>query len=41
MSAEELRTIHASNERISIAGLARMVQFYIQLVKVWTERPVG
>jgi carboxypeptidase PM20D1 len=41
MSAEELRTIHASNERISIAGLARMVQFYIQLVKVWTERPDG
>jgi carboxypeptidase PM20D1 len=39
LSLEELRTIHASNEHISIAGLARMVQFYIQLVKTWTERP--
>jgi carboxypeptidase PM20D1 len=41
MTAEELHTVHSSNERISISGLARMVQFYIQLVKVWTERPIG
>jgi carboxypeptidase PM20D1 len=41
ITLDELSTIHTSNERILIDGLARMVQFYIQLVKLWTEQPVS
>lgn len=36
MSMEEVQTIHAGNEHIAIDRLARMVQFYIQLIKIWT-----
>jgi carboxypeptidase PM20D1 len=35
LSDEELATIHNKNERVAIDVLARMVQFYIQLIKVW------
>jgi carboxypeptidase PM20D1 len=35
MNEEDLATIHSKNERISIDSLARMVQFYIQLIKAW------
>lgn len=30
---EELKTIHSTNERISIKNLERMVKFYVQLIK--------
>jgi carboxypeptidase PM20D1 len=36
ISTEELSTVHSTNEHITQASLARMVQFYIQLVKNWT-----
>jgi carboxypeptidase PM20D1 len=35
VNEEDLATIHSKNERISIDNLARMVQFYIQLIKAW------
>nr|HMN62709.1 M20/M25/M40 family metallo-hydrolase [Anaerolinea sp.] len=35
LSPEELATIHNKNERVAIDVLARMVQFYIQLIKAW------
>jgi carboxypeptidase PM20D1 len=35
LDEEELASVHNKNERISIDGLARMVQFYIQLMKTW------
>jgi carboxypeptidase PM20D1 len=38
MSMDELHTIHSSNEHIAIDRLARMVQFYIRLVRAWTEK---
>ena len=41
MTSEELATIHASNERISIEGMAQMVQFYIQLIRNWTSKPAS
>jgi carboxypeptidase PM20D1 len=34
--AEALKSIHSSNERIPIDGLARMVQFYIQIIRTWS-----
>jgi carboxypeptidase PM20D1 len=39
ISSDEMASIHASNERISIDGLAQMVQFYIQLIRSWTAKP--
>lgn len=36
MSTDAFKSIHSSNERMPIEGMARMVQFYIQLVKTWT-----
>ncbi len=35
LSEAELATIHGNNEHIGIDTLARMVQFYIQLIKGW------
>ncbi len=35
LNDEELASVHNKNERISIDLLARMVQFYIQLIKIW------
>ena len=35
VNAEDLATIHNKNERVAIDVLARMVQFYIQLIKAW------
>jgi carboxypeptidase PM20D1 len=35
LSDELLGTMHNKNERIEIGVLARMVQFYIQLIKAW------
>jgi carboxypeptidase PM20D1 len=32
---EDIKRIHGINERISVESLARMVQFYGQLIKVW------
>lgn len=37
ITPEELKTIHSENEHISTETLARMVQFYIQLIKIWGE----
>jgi len=37
ITAEELKTIHSVNEHISMETLARMVQFYIRLIKIWGE----
>ncbi|HEY9089242.1 MAG TPA: M20 family peptidase [Anaerolineaceae bacterium] len=34
----ELGLMHGTNERISVEGLGRMVQFYGQLIRVWGER---
>lgn len=35
LSEDDLSSIHGRNERISVDMLARMVQFYIQLIKIW------
>jgi carboxypeptidase PM20D1 len=35
MDAEEMKSVHGVNERIAIDNLARMVQFYIQMIKIW------
>lgn len=37
LDAELLKTIHGVDERIPVENLARMVCFYQQLVKAWTE----
>ena len=37
LDAALLKTIHGIDERISIDSLARMVQFYLLLIKDWTE----
>jgi carboxypeptidase PM20D1 len=41
MTDEDLKTVHGSNERISVEGLVKMVQFYIRLIDHWAgeERP--
>lgn len=36
MDGELLKTIHGTNEHISIENLEHMVQFYTQLIKSWT-----
>ena len=36
-TGEDLGRIHGINERISVEGLGRMVQFYGHLIKAWTE----
>lgn len=38
---EDVASIHNKNERISIDMLARMVQFYIQLIKIWGAGEAG
>jgi len=38
MSSEDLSLIHGTNERISVEGLGRMVQFFGQLIRIWGER---
>jgi carboxypeptidase PM20D1 len=35
LSDDDLASIHGKNERIPVDMLARMVQFYIQLIKIW------
>jgi len=35
MTREDLDSIHSVNERISVAGLGRMVQFYQHLMRLW------
>jgi carboxypeptidase PM20D1 len=35
MTAQDLKRLHGTNERIGVDDLARMVQFYGQLIKVW------
>lgn len=35
MSREDLDSIHSVNERISVAALGRMVQFYQHLMRLW------
>lgn len=35
MTREDLDTIHSVNERISVAALGRMVQFYQHLMRLW------
>jgi carboxypeptidase PM20D1 len=35
MTEDEMKSVHGVNERIAIDNLARMVQFYIQIVKIW------
>ncbi|RPJ43557.1 MAG: M20/M25/M40 family metallo-hydrolase, partial [Chloroflexi bacterium] len=36
LDADLLKTVHGIDERISVEGLALMVQFYSQLVRSWT-----
>lgn len=36
IDADLLKTVHGTNERISIENLEYMVQFYTQLIKSWT-----
>jgi len=38
MSEEDLKTVHGTNERISVEGLAKMVQFYIRLIDHWAGK---
>jgi carboxypeptidase PM20D1 len=38
MTDEDLSLVHGTNERISIEGLGRMVQFFGQLIRIWGER---
>ncbi len=35
MTREDLDSIHSVNERISVAALGRMVQFYQRLIRLW------
>jgi carboxypeptidase PM20D1 len=39
MTDEDLKTVHGSNERISVEGLVKMVQFYIRLIDRWAGHP--
>lgn len=41
MDAALLNTVHGTDERLPVAGFARMVQFYMQLVRVWGEEKKG
>ena len=34
---EDLKRVHGLNERIGVADLAKMVQFFTQLIKVWSS----
>jgi carboxypeptidase PM20D1 len=36
-SAEDIHRVHGINERVSIAALGKLVQFYIQLIRCWGE----
>ncbi len=38
MTEEDLKTVHGTNERISVEGLAKMVQFYIRLIDHWAGK---
>ena len=38
MSSEDMKLIHGTNERISVEGLGRKVQFFGQLIRIWGER---
>ena len=38
MTEEDLKTVHGTNERISVEGLAKMVQFYIRLIDHWVGK---
>jgi carboxypeptidase PM20D1 len=35
MTREDLDSIHSVNERISVAAVGRMVQFYQHLIRLW------
>ena len=35
LDQEQLQTIHAANERIAVTEMARMVQFYGQIMRTW------
>ena len=37
MFPDDLGRVHGLNERVSVAALGKMVQFYIQLIKSWGE----
>jgi len=36
-TADDLHRVHGLNERISVAAMGKMVQFYVQLIKSWGE----
>jgi carboxypeptidase PM20D1 len=37
MSGKDIERVHGNNERISVDSLARMVQFFIHLIRLWDQ----
>lgn len=41
LTREDMRRVHGVNERISVAALGKMVEFYILLLQEWTAGEIG
>jgi carboxypeptidase PM20D1 len=34
-TSEDMKRVHGTNERVSVEGMARLVQFFAQIMQVW------